>query len=111
MGNAEELRKEADILDKYRDRMVPEYANRSSKTVAEIEELLSAETWMVGQEIIDMGFADEMEGEAVEPVKIAKGRYRNTPKSILRDVLPGSKTPYPMRREAAKLRARSMKTA
>jgi ATP-dependent Clp endopeptidase proteolytic subunit ClpP len=57
MGNAAEFRKEADILDKYAERMLPDYAAVTGKTVEELKPLLDAETWYVGQEIVDNGFA------------------------------------------------------
>lgn len=60
-GNAMELRKDADMLDKYLERMLPEYAEKTGKTVDELKPLLDAETWFVGQEIIDHGFAEQME--------------------------------------------------
>jgi ATP-dependent Clp protease, protease subunit len=60
-GNAIELRKTADILDKYLERMLPDYAAKTGKTESELRPLLDAETWFVGQEIIDNGFAMSMD--------------------------------------------------
>ena len=57
-GNAMELRKSADVLDKYLDRMLPDYAAKTGKTVDELRPLLDAETWYVGQEIVENGFAE-----------------------------------------------------
>jgi ATP-dependent Clp endopeptidase proteolytic subunit ClpP len=57
MGNSAEFRKEADVLDKYAERMLPDYAAVTGKTVEELKPLLEAETWYVGQEIVDNGFA------------------------------------------------------
>lgn len=80
-GNAIELRKSADVLDKYLDRMLPDYAAKTGKTVDELKPLLDAETWYVGQEIIDNGFALTMEDrEAAEP--ITKGLKMIAAKSI-----------------------------
>ena len=68
MGNATEMRKEADVLDKYRERMLPDYAAATGKTTEELITLLDAETWYVGQEIIDNGFAQATEDrDADEP--------------------------------------------
>ncbi len=68
LGNAMELRKTADVLDKYRERMLPDYAAKTGKTVDELIPLLDAETWYVGQEIIDHGFALNMDDrDADEP--------------------------------------------
>ena len=68
LGNASELRKTADILDKYLERMLPDYSAKTGKTVDELRPLLDAESWFVGQEIIDHGFAIGMEDrDADEP--------------------------------------------
>jgi ATP-dependent Clp endopeptidase proteolytic subunit ClpP len=67
-GNANELRKTADVLDQYRERMLPDYAAKTGKTADELKALLDAETWYVGQEIIDNGFALAMDDrDADEP--------------------------------------------
>ena len=60
-GNSGELRKEAEVLDKYRDRMVPDYARASGKSSTEIEEIMAAETWYTAAEAVEAGFADEIE--------------------------------------------------
>jgi ATP-dependent Clp endopeptidase proteolytic subunit ClpP len=60
MGNSKELRKTADVLDKYAVRMVPDYALRSGKTDDEIKSIMAEETWYAGAEIVDAGFADSM---------------------------------------------------
>lgn len=80
-GNAIELRKSADVLDKYLDRMLPDYSAKTGKTVDELKPLLDAETWYVGQEIIDNGFALTMEDrDGDEPV--TKGMKMIAAKSI-----------------------------
>jgi ATP-dependent protease ClpP protease subunit len=67
-GNANELRKTADVLDKYLERMLPDYSAKTGKSVDELKPLLDAETWYVGQEIIDNGFAESMDDrDADEP--------------------------------------------
>jgi ATP-dependent protease ClpP protease subunit len=41
--------------------MLPDYAATTGKTVDELKPLLDAETWYVGQEIIDNGFVDPVQ--------------------------------------------------
>ena len=68
IGNATELRKTADVLDKYLERMLPDYSAATGKTVDELKPLLDAETWFVGQEIIDHGFAIAMDdSDGIDP--------------------------------------------
>lgn len=84
IGNATEFRKAADVLDKYAQRMIPDYAKRSGKSEAEIQAIMAEESWYAGQEIIDAGFADEVDdGIDVEPVVTSLHRIaRKIPKSL-----------------------------
>lgn len=76
-GNAAELRKNADVLDKYAQRMIPDYSERSGKSVEEITSIMAEETWYAGKEIVDAGFADEIEtiDRNVEPSSLAALRH------------------------------------
>lgn len=60
MGNSAELRKTADVLDKYGESMTADYAERSGNSVEEMRSILAGETWYTAQEAIDAGFADEI---------------------------------------------------
>ena len=102
IGNAAAFRKEADILDKYEERMLPEYASRTGRLEDDIRSMLDEETWMVGSEAVDLGFADRVEGEAIEPVEVAEGRFQKTPKDVLSKRVAGSRTEYFPRRQRAK---------
>lgn len=64
IGNSSVMRKDADILDKYAQRMIPEYARRSGKTTEEITAIMQDETWYVGKEVVDTRFADEIQTPA-----------------------------------------------
>jgi hypothetical protein len=87
LGNANELRKTADVLDKYLERMLPDYAAATGKTAEELRPLLDAETWYVGQEIIDNGFAFVMDDrDADEPT--TKGLKMIAAKSIAAGLAP-----------------------
>lgn len=63
MGEAKDMRKVADILDKMRDSLASIYVARSGTTTEEIQALMDAETWMTGEEAVEAGFADVVEGE------------------------------------------------
>jgi len=64
LGNATEFRKAADILEKYAQRMIPDYAKRSGKSDDEIKAIMAEESWYAGQEIVDAGFADVVAEES-----------------------------------------------
>lgn len=66
-GNAGEMRKMADALDKVRETILAVYREKTGKTDEELIPLLDAETWLTAEEAIALGFADEMQAE----VKIA----------------------------------------
>jgi ATP-dependent Clp endopeptidase proteolytic subunit ClpP len=103
LGNSGELRKTADVLDKYRDRLVPDYAARSGKTVEELQALMADETWYAGQEIVDAGFADELSSsDDIEPV-VAGLRHiaSKVPQSLVgREMKAGDRTRFPLRSKA-----------
>lgn len=105
-GDAKALRKEADVLDKYKARMLPDYASRSGASEETVAAMMTEEAWMPGAESVEQGYADVVEGDSVEPVAISEAtaaHFRELPSSInLKNPAAGSKTPYPRRREMAK---------
>jgi ATP-dependent protease ClpP protease subunit len=60
MGSAAELRKTADVLDKYRDSIIDAYTDKSDKDRKKMLAILDAETWYTAQEAVDEGFATEI---------------------------------------------------
>ena len=105
-GNSAELRKSADVLDKYAGRMTPDYAEKSGKTVDEITAIMAEETWYTGQEIVDAGFADSLDGEKQDIGPVTKGLHHigNKAPEILfakRDKVISDQLPFHRRRAAA----------
>jgi ATP-dependent Clp endopeptidase proteolytic subunit ClpP len=83
-GNSVELRKTAEVLDKYATRMIPDYAARSGKTVEEVTAIMQAETWYAGQEIVEAGWADKV-GEEMDADPVLRGaaaNFRHPPKEL-----------------------------
>lgn len=63
-GDAAELRRTADVLDKHAEILLQAYG-RSKLSRAELERLLDAEAWMTAREALAAGFIDEIHtGEA-----------------------------------------------
>ena len=56
-GNAQELRKKADDLDKMSQASVNAYMEHVNITEEEVRELLDAETWLTPEEALEKGFA------------------------------------------------------
>ncbi len=60
-GNASELRKQADDLEKITQASVEAYKAHSSLTEEEIKALMDAETWILPTEALEYGFATKIE--------------------------------------------------
>lgn len=62
IGNAQDLREFADMLDQQSDNIAGIYADRSGHPASQWREAMRAETWYVGQEAVDAGLADFVQG-------------------------------------------------
>jgi ATP-dependent protease ClpP protease subunit len=60
VGDARELRKTADVLDKVRESLVSIYQAKTRKSPDELRTLLDAETWMDPETAVRNRFADEI---------------------------------------------------
>lgn len=65
-GNAEELRKDAETLDKFDETVLASYEDRFVGTIDELKELIAKETWLTAEECVTFGLADELLGEKKE---------------------------------------------
>lgn len=67
LGNAAELRKAADDLDKANDMSVAAYLSRVSIDEPRLRELMDAESWLSAEEAVRYGFATEVVDYSDEP--------------------------------------------
>lgn len=67
IGDADELRKAAEILDKFGDSLVGIYQRKTGLDEDEIRELMAEETWLDAHEALEKGFVDEI----MEPLEAA----------------------------------------
>ena len=86
VGDAEDMRKKADMLDKTRSTISAQYARKTGRTVDEIEGLMDAETWFTAQEAVEFGLVDRMSDS--EPIAACvrcedMKRFRNAPEGLL----------------------------
>lgn len=70
MGEAEDMRDMADILDKVRDSIAAVYMMRTAIAREDILRMMDEETWMTAEEAHVLGFCDEVEG-AIEIAAMA----------------------------------------
>ncbi len=61
LGNADDMRKMADDMDKIDESIVAAYEEKTGLDRERIVELMTAETWMTAAEALEYGFADELE--------------------------------------------------
>lgn len=87
-GDAEELRRVADVLDQAFEVIIAAYKAKAPEIdEAELRRMVNDETWLTAQEALALGLADEV-GTGVK-VKACLGqgtamaRYRNTPQALL----------------------------
>jgi ATP-dependent Clp protease, protease subunit len=109
-GDADEMRKEADLLDKVDGQITEVYSRRSGKPVADVAELLADETWFTGPEAVEAGFADEVTEQLATAAQWKPGRFRNAPKQqnelILDNILRGESVISIAQRDANELAAK-----
>lgn len=74
IGNAAQLRKSADLLDKHDGTLQEMYSKRSGQSIDDVKSLCDAETWLTADEAIERGFADEKLETTPEKDKEAKAR-------------------------------------
>lgn len=90
-GDAEAMRKTADVMDKIADSIAVSYIGRTGKTIEEMKALMEAETWFTAQEALDMGLVDQID----EPVKAAAcfdlSRFNNAPEGFGKQAEPVNK--------------------
>lgn len=66
-GSADELREQADIMDKIKETLVDTYCARSKCDREKMAALMKDETWMSAQEAMDLGLVDSL----TDPMQIA----------------------------------------
>jgi len=87
MGEAADMRKMADVLDKIRDAQLLGAYARTGKTPEELTSMMDAETWFTAKEAVDAGFADSImvAGSKADPqarMKFDLSGFRNAPTQV-----------------------------
>lgn len=85
MGESDDLRKEADVLDVIAEEIAAIYADASGGKLDKKRclEMMDAETWMTAEQAIEYGLCDEISGKAKAFARLTeRTMYRNTPKGI-----------------------------
>ncbi|MFS1513635.1 head maturation protease, ClpP-related [Chengkuizengella sp. SCS-71B] len=88
MGNASDLRKEADDLDKAQESMMISYLAKAGEKLEKdkLIRMLDAETWLSAKECVEYGLCDVIEQEKNIAASFNRdffAKYKNTPKNLL----------------------------
>ena len=93
-GEAEDMRRTADMLDKATEAIALAYSGKSGTPVDDITPLMSKETWMTAKEAQDQGFVDVVD----KPVQLAASLdlsiFQHVPEALMPKPAP-SQNPTP----------------
>lgn len=88
IGNADEMRKYAESLDKIDETLVSTYVERAGCKESDLRAWLSAETWMNADEAVSRGFATMKTGEkAVKAEFPLLAKFNKVPEQLRRQSL------------------------
>ncbi len=111
IGNAEQLRKAADVLEQVGEGLVDAYAKRTRAPRAQLAEWMAAETWFNAAEAVKHGFADETLDETDDDAlrlaaKFTSPHFKFPERIAAMSQSPAPTAPVPAEIEAAALEAR-----
>ena len=85
LGNADDMRTTAGLLDKVDGVLVDGYAKKTGKSADEIVAWMKAETWFTAQEAVDAGFANSVTAIGTAKAQASAfnvAAYANAPKAL-----------------------------
>lgn len=84
IGNAEEMRSTADLLDKVDGTIVSDYVAKTGKSADQVKAWMAAETWFTSAEAVEQGFADLVaeKPSAKASATFDLSAYRNAPVAL-----------------------------
>lgn len=80
VGDAEELREWADVLDKLEASLAGVYVGKTGLADAKVRDLMAAQTWLTAAEAEEAGFADKVIAETKAAARFDLSRYSAAPK-------------------------------
>lgn len=96
-GDANDMRKMADTLEKVESGIVSAYVAKTGREADELNALMAEETWMTAQEAVDLGFADRIAAPvtitACANLDTIQAHYRKRPPGLMDRVHRSTDTP------------------
>ena len=86
VGDADQLRKEADVMDKMKGTLVGAYTRKTGIKAERIAELMDAETWMNSSEALAEGFIDEITDEIELAAHFDLSKFENVPDHLKKTI-------------------------
>lgn len=90
-GEAGDLRRNADLLDKMREDMLDIYEARTGQPREKLVKMMAEETWLNAEEALALGFVDEIDAMAVTTLRavaesdlraVAQAKFKNAPEAV-----------------------------
>ncbi|MVX93412.1 hypothetical protein GQF58_27485, partial [Escherichia coli] len=95
VGESEDLRKKADMMEKIGKAMLDTYVAKTGLPESEIKAMMDAETWLTAEEAKEKGFIDEIYPAEGQALAMAPGcgslveKFTRTPESIIASMKKG----------------------
>ena len=77
MGEASEMRKYADILEKLSNETADIYVKKTGLSIEIVKEMMNKETWMNANEALELGFIDAVSDAVKVAAKIDVSKFKN----------------------------------
>lgn len=98
-GDADAMRRYAELLDKVESSLVMAYVAKTGKSEDEIKDLLKEETWMTGREAVEAGFADQLTEPLAAAAQLNSQRMKefdNMPEALKQLMQPRAQVQAPV---------------
>ena len=82
IGNAEDMRREASLLDKIDEAIIADYKAKTDIDGVEIIQMMADETWMTAEEALEKGFVDEVVSGESKAADFVLDAYQNAPQDL-----------------------------
>src|SRR5690606_18685419 len=81
-GHGEDLREAGALLDRIDQQMLDIYARRAKVSRKQLDEMLTAETWLSARDAVRLGFADEISEDAAAAAHFDLSQFSKVPDMI-----------------------------
>jgi ATP-dependent protease ClpP protease subunit len=75
-GDADEMRRYADLLDKVERNLIGAYTKKTGLSDDEVRDMLATETWFTGPEAVEHGFADQLAEPLTAAASLSSNRMK-----------------------------------